>query len=64
MHAYDPETQVVVPLEGDLGQIMMACATGSLQPNMVKWKDSSCCLCHSRFKKAIQKPRLKAMSSR
>ena len=38
----DPETQVVLPLlEGDLGQIMMACATGTLQPNMVKWKDSS-----------------------
>ena len=38
----DPETQVVLPLlEGDLGQIMMACATGTLQSNMVKWKDSS-----------------------
>lgn len=37
----DPETQVVLPLlEGDLGQIMMACATGTLRSNMVKWKDS------------------------
>ena len=34
--------KLVLPLlEGDLGQIMMACATGTLQPNMVKWKDSS-----------------------
>ena len=38
----DPETQVVLPLlDGDLGQIMMACATGTLQSDMVKWKDSS-----------------------
>ena len=38
----DPETQVVLPLlEGDLGQIMMACATGTLKVDMVKWKDSS-----------------------
>ena len=33
----DPETQVVLPLlEGDLGQIMMACATGTLKVDMVK----------------------------
>ena len=38
----DPETQVVLPLlDSDLGQIMMACATGNLTAHMVKWKDSS-----------------------
>ncbi len=38
----DPETQVVLPLlEGDLGQIMLSCATGSLESKQVKWKDSS-----------------------
>ena len=38
----DPETQVVLPLlDSDLGQIMMACATGKLTADMVKWKDSS-----------------------
>ena len=38
----DPETQVVLPLlDSDLGQIMMACATGKLTAHMVKWKDSS-----------------------
>ena len=38
----DPETQVVLPLlEGDLGQIMLSCVTGSLEPKQVKWKDSS-----------------------
>ena len=38
----DPETQVVLPLlDSDLGQIMMACATGNLTAQMVKWKDSS-----------------------
>lgn len=38
----DPETQVVLPLlDSDLGEIMMACATGTLTSNMVKWKDSS-----------------------
>ena len=38
----DPETQVVLPLlDSDLGQITMACATGTLTADMVKWKDSS-----------------------
>ena len=38
----DPETQVVLPLlDSDLGQIMMACATGNLTAHMMKWKDSS-----------------------
>lgn len=38
----DPETQVVLPLlDSDLGEIMMACAKGTLTSNMVKWKDSS-----------------------
>ena len=38
----DPETQVVLPLlDSDLGQVMMACATGNLTADMVKWKDSS-----------------------
>ena len=36
----DPETQVVLPLlDSDLGQVMMACATGTLTADMVKWKD-------------------------
>lgn len=38
----DPETQVVLPLlDGDLGEIMMDCATGSLSPDKVKWKEGS-----------------------
>ena len=38
----DPETQVVLPLlDSDLGQVMMACATGTLTADIVKWKDSS-----------------------
>ena len=38
----DPETQVVLPLlDGDLAQIMVACANGTLSPDMVKWSDKS-----------------------
>lgn len=38
----DPETQVVLPLlDGDLAQIMVACAQGTLSPDMVKWSDKS-----------------------
>jgi len=38
----DPETQVVLPLlDGDLAQIMVACAKGTLSPDMVKWSDKS-----------------------
>jgi phosphoribosylamine--glycine ligase len=34
----DPETQAVLPLlDGDLAEIMLACATGTLKPEMVKW---------------------------
>lgn len=35
----DPETQVVLPLlDSDLAEIMLACATGTLDPSMVQWK--------------------------
>lgn len=42
----DPETQVVLPLlEGDLGQIMLACAQGHLKEDMVAWsKKSAVCV--------------------
>ena len=34
----DPETQAVLSLlDGDLAEIMLACATGTLKPEMVKW---------------------------
>jgi phosphoribosylamine--glycine ligase len=34
----DPETQAVLPLlDGDLAEIMYACATGTLKEDMVKW---------------------------
>lgn len=40
----DPETQAVLPLfEGDLAQVMMACAKSTLTPDMVHWKDASAC---------------------
>lgn len=40
----DPETQAVLPLfDGDLAQVMYACATGTLTPDMVQWKDASAC---------------------
>ena len=35
----DPETQAVLPLlDGDLAEIMLACANGNLRPEMVNWK--------------------------
>lgn len=38
----DPETQVVLPLlDSDLPTIMLACATGTLEPSMVKWSDKA-----------------------
>lgn len=38
----DPETQVVLPLlKGDLAKIMVACAKGTLQPDMVEWSDKA-----------------------
>ncbi len=38
----DPETQAVLPLfDGDLAEVMYACATGTLRPDMVKWKSSA-----------------------
>lgn len=38
----DPETQVVLPLlDGDLGEIMMACENGRLTEDMVSWRDGS-----------------------
>lgn len=38
----DPETQVVLPLlKSDLAQIMVACANGTLQPEMVEWSDKA-----------------------
>lgn len=38
----DPETQVVLPrLEGDLAEILLACATGNLEGVKVGWKDEA-----------------------
>lgn len=38
----DPETQVVLPLlKSDLAEIMVACAKGTLKPEMVEWSDKS-----------------------
>ena len=38
----DPETQVVLPLlKSDLAEIMMACANGTLRPDMVEWSDKA-----------------------
>lgn len=38
----DPETQAVLPLlDGNLAQIMLACANGTLTPDMVKWHDGA-----------------------
>ena len=40
----DPETQAVLPLlDGDLAQIMYACTQGTLQADMVSWKQASAC---------------------
>lgn len=39
----DPETQVILPLlEGDLLEIMLACAAGELQDQMIRWRDGAC----------------------
>lgn len=38
----DPETQVVLPLlKSDLAEIMVACANGTLRPDMVEWSDKA-----------------------
>ncbi len=40
----DPETQVILPLlDGDLAQILYACATGQLDPSMIKWHAGAAC---------------------
>jgi phosphoribosylamine---glycine ligase len=39
----DPETQVVLPrLDGDLGEICRACATGDLTGVRVRWREEAC----------------------
>ena len=39
----DPETQVVLPrLEGDLAPLLLACATGTLDPAALKVRDTPC----------------------
>jgi phosphoribosylamine--glycine ligase len=39
----DPETQVVLPLlEGDLLAIMLACADGQLEPQMIRRREGAC----------------------
>lgn len=38
----DPETQVVLPLlKSDLTEIMVACANGTLTPDLVEWSDKA-----------------------
>lgn len=38
----DPETQVVLPLlDGDLAEIMLACATGGLDKVSIGWHDKA-----------------------
>ena len=38
----DPETQVVLPLlKSDLAEIMVACANGTLPPDLVEWSDKA-----------------------
>ncbi|WP_337617554.1 phosphoribosylamine--glycine ligase, partial [Acidaminococcus timonensis] len=38
----DPETQVVLPLlKSDLAEIMLACANGTLRPDMVEWSQKA-----------------------
>lgn len=40
----DPETQAVLPLlDSDLAQIMYACTQGTLNADMVHWKNASAC---------------------
>ncbi len=42
----DPETQAVLPLlKSDLPTIMVACAKGTLQPDMVEWETDKAAVC-------------------
>lgn len=42
----DPETQVVLPLlDGDLAEILLACANGELDKVQVNWKENQAAVC-------------------